>query len=79
MIRAQVFGYAMHYTSERLSSYPRWHRPDGTPAPGSYDTYRWVTIRGPGWAKDTLPAMPIPTGLWHDGPGRPSYEDCVGP
>ncbi len=36
-----------------------------------------VIIRGDGWQKDTLPAGYLPTGLRHQGSGRPSYEGCV--
>ena len=72
-------GYANHYVSEHLSSYPPWDPDcDGVAdTPGSYASYRCVIIRGPGWAKDTLPAPFIPTGLWHSGAGRAAYEDCV--
>ena len=66
-------GYANHYVSEHLSSYPSWPEYSNPP----YSFYRCVIIRGTGWAKDTLPAETIATGLLHPGPGRPSYEDCV--
>ena len=71
-------GYSDHYVSERLSSYPprtdiNCHPIEG----GTYLYYRCVIIRGPGWAKDTLPAAPICTGLLSPGTGRPSYEGCV--
>ncbi|HNQ23823.1 MAG TPA: hypothetical protein PKK06_12075, partial [Phycisphaerae bacterium] len=64
-------GYALHYRSERLGSYPA--APSGNPA----DYFRCVVVRGDAWQKDTLPAEEILTTLWHPGSGRPSYEDCV--
>lgn len=71
-------GYARHYVAETLSAYPTYDDVgDGNYSDGSYDFYHCVIIRGPGWAKDTLPAEPIVTPLWHPGNGRPSYEDCV--
>ncbi|MEK7710425.1 MAG: prepilin-type N-terminal cleavage/methylation domain-containing protein [Planctomycetota bacterium] len=72
-------GYALHYVAEKLSSYPKYDaNNDGVPeTPGGYEFYHCVIVRGPGWAKDTLPATPIETQLWHPGGGRPSYEDCV--
>ena len=72
-------GYSNHYVSEHLSSYPPWD-PDSDGVadyPGSWGSYRCVIVRGDGWSKDTLPAGFIPTGLWHSGAGRPSYENCV--
>jgi len=60
-------GYALHYRSEQVY-------PEGDPL---QETYRCIIVRGDGWQKDTLPAPPIPTGVWHDGQGRPSYEGCV--
>jgi len=66
-------GYAQHYASEMLSSYP--------PAAGGQETnytyWRCVIVRGPNWAKDCLPSPVIETPLQHDGDGRPSYEGCV--
>ena len=40
---------------------------------------RCIIVRGPGWAKDTLPQEYLDTGLANPGGGndRPSYEDCV--
>ncbi len=72
-------GYAQHYVSEQLASYPPYDsNSDGAPdSEGDYDFYRCVIVRGPGWSKDTLPSAPIPTHLIHPGSGRPSYEDCV--
>lgn len=67
-------GYFRHYRSEFLSDYPpRFH--DGTP--GDFAFYGCITVRGDGWQKDTLPQIPLNTGLVHGGFGRPSYEDCV--
>jgi prepilin-type N-terminal cleavage/methylation domain-containing protein len=60
-------GYAEHYRIEELSSYP-----DGK----TFEYFRCIIIRGPGWQKDTLPAAEVPTGLMHSAGGRPSYEDC---
>ncbi len=72
-------GFALHYVAEELSNYPDYDADnDGHPeSPGNYPFYHCVIVRGPGWAKDTLPASPIGTQLWHPGGGRPSYEDCV--
>lgn len=66
-------GYAAHYRIEALSSYPRW-------AGGQRDAAFWACfiVRGDGWAKDTLPAALVETGLPTVGEGRPVYEDCVG-
>jgi type II secretory pathway pseudopilin PulG len=61
-------GYANHYFNEQVFD-----------DPDQQDRYRCLIIRGRGWQKDTLPDDPVPTGLYHDGEGRPSYEDCVGP
>ncbi len=75
-------GFAEHYATERLPSYPPFDI-DGDGfldvSPGTYQYYHCVIVRGPGWAKDTLPNPPIVTDLWHPGGGRPSYEDCVSP
>jgi hypothetical protein len=46
--------------------------------PNLQDQYRCIIVRGDGWQKDTLPTPRVRTGLFHDGEGRPSYEDCVG-
>ena len=59
-------GYAQHYRSEIVFSDPEEQ---------SY--YRCIIVRGPGWQKDTLPAAPIPTGLFYSGSGRAAYEGCV--
>ncbi len=66
-------GYATHYRNEHLDSYPSWPYGGG----GSFEMYRCIIVRGPGWQKDTLPAPPIATGLMNPGPSRPSYEGCV--
>ena len=60
-------GYALHYRNEKIY-------PDGHPL---LTAHRCIIVRGTGWQKDTLPADLIPTGLWHSGGGRPSYENCV--
>ncbi len=65
-------GYAQHYRAEPLSHYPGF-RGD----PGDYNYYRCVIVRGDGWAKDSLPANMIDTGLMYPGETRASYEDCV--
>lgn len=72
-------GFAEHYTNERLSSYPRWPPCHDEPTRGqsSFDGYRCIIVRGPGWQKDTMPAALICTGLQQTASGRPSYEDCV--
>ncbi len=59
-------GYALHYRNERIY-------PDGD----GVRNHGCIIVRGDGWQKDTLPADLVPTGLWHDGNGRPSYEGCV--
>ncbi|MHC5111449.1 MAG: prepilin-type N-terminal cleavage/methylation domain-containing protein [Planctomycetota bacterium] len=66
-------GYSEHYRNEHLSSYPDWPLGGG----GSFDQYRCIIVRGEGWAKDTMPAPPIRTGIAWGGDGRPSYEGCV--
>ena len=73
-------GYANHYISEALDWYPPW-RPGctGGSAPGGYQVYGCVIVRGPGWQKDTLPAPLIETHLNNPGSGRGSYEACVAP
>ena len=69
-------GYSQHYRAEKLSTYPpRFYDNQ----PGDFAFYGCITIRGPGWQKDTLPAAPIASGIFHDGNQRPSYEDCVAP
>lgn len=60
-------GFALHYRNEKIY-------PDGDPM---QEAHQCIIVRGDGWQKDTLPADLIPTGLWHDGTGRPSYEGCV--
>ena len=60
-------GFAIHYFNELVY-------PDD---PNRQEQFRCIIIRGQGWQKDTLPADLIPTGLIHDGSGRPSYENCV--
>jgi prepilin-type N-terminal cleavage/methylation domain-containing protein len=69
-------GYYEHYRSERLASYPPVIA--GADPDDRYYHWKCVIVRGDGWQKDTLPSPPIPTGLVHDGTGRPSYEGCVG-
>lgn len=67
-------GYAQHYNSEHLGSYPR--NLDGSE--GNWEQLRCIIVRGPGWQKDTMPAQLLETDLNHPGGGnRPSYEDCV--
>jgi len=60
-------GFALHYRNEKIY-------PDGDPL---QENHQCIIVRGEGWQKDTLPADLIPTGLHHDGTGRPSYEGCV--
>jgi len=62
-------GYANHYRNEQIYA---------TDDPRNM-AYRCITVRGPGWQKDTLPAELLTTGLGWSGGGRPSYENCVGP
>ncbi len=59
-------GYALHYRNEKIY-------PDGE----GVRNHGCIIVRGDGWQKDTLPADLIYTGLWHNGAGRPSYENCV--
>jgi hypothetical protein len=60
-------GYALHYRNELVFR----------PADPRQTGYECIIVRGDGWQKDTLPADLIDTGLWHNGVGRPSYENCV--
>ena len=60
-------GYSWHYRGEEVFA-----------EPDEQNYLRCIIIRGDGWQKDCLPANRIPTGLWHSGQGRPSYEGCVG-
>ena len=61
-------GYAQHYRIERVFQ-------DN----GQQTQMRCIIVRGNGWQKDTLPALPLETYLDNPGGGgnRPSYEDCV--
>ena len=43
------------------------------------EPWRCLMVRGDGWAKDTLPANMVETGLLHTRRTRPAYEGCVGP
>lgn len=75
-------GFANHYRNEVLSSYPLINDTMSPGCPQTTDEYTplqifCIIVRGQGWAKDTLPANLICTGIDHDGDGRPSYEDCV--
>ncbi len=47
------------------------------PEGASYGGFRCIIIRGEGWQIDTLPLPRVPTGVSHDGSGRPSYESCL--
>ena len=69
-----IHGYSEHYRLAVLSSYPKVEGQQFGAA-----MWRCVIIRGDGWAKDTLPADVVETGLFHVGRSRPSYEDCVAP
>jgi len=67
-------GYALHYRNEQLESYPT----NAGGGDGTFEFYRCIIVRGPGWQKDTMPANLIATGLqWSGAGGRPSYEGCV--
>jgi len=70
-------GYGEHYHNEHLSSYPNWPLPPPNGSPGSFEQFLCIIVRGNGWAKDTMPAPPIATGVNWPGGGRPSYEGCV--
>jgi prepilin-type N-terminal cleavage/methylation domain-containing protein len=72
-------GFSAHYVSVELPSYPPFDSDNDCrdDYEGDYFLYQCVIIRGQGWQKDTLPGNPICTGLWQDGIGRGSYEDCV--
>ena len=74
-------GYANHYRNQQLPAYPDWPgcTEGGGDQSGSFEQYRCIIVRGPGWQKDTLPAPFICTGLLWGGNGRPSYENCVSP
>lgn len=78
--------YAEHYYSEEISSYPpyagtncRRDEVDDTTQEERRGSYVCIIVRGPGWAKDTMPADVLFTGLRWNGEGRPSYEGCVKP
>ncbi len=75
-------GYSRHYTEEKLSFYPPFICYPDSPSDDDSQSarenrFRCIIVRGPGWAKDTLPADLLDTGLRWPGDGRPSYEDCV--
>lgn len=72
-------GFVRHYVVEQLGNYPSYDSDDdgSDDAEGAHEFYRCVIVRGPGWAKDTLPSPMVLTHLMHPGGGRPSYEDCV--
>jgi len=72
-------GYYLHYAKEPLSFYPPSSclGTDGSPQEEIAMAYRCIIVRGSGWAKDTLPADLLATGVDWDGAGRASYEDCV--
>jgi len=73
-------GYANHYRNQQLPAYPDWPGcTGGEDREGSFDVFRCIIVRGPGWQKDTMPAPLICTGLRWSGGGRPSYENCVSP
>jgi hypothetical protein len=62
-------GYANHYRNEIVF-------PNDT----NQQAYsRCIIVRGDGWQRDTLPADPIPTGVYryYGSSGRTSYEGCV--
>ena len=72
-----IAGYSEHYRAEALSDYPSFPGccdPQGNDDETDFEQYQCIIVRGPGWAKDTLPGEFICTGLQHDGSGRPSYE-----
>jgi hypothetical protein len=79
-------GFALHYQTEQLPEYPHYPDCDVCPplqldcpssGPGSFEQYRCIIVRGPGWQKDTMPAPLICTGVLAPDNGRPSFEDCV--
>jgi len=71
-------GYALHYRSERLESYPGTTGGEDCGSPEEcYQSLQCIIVRGTGWQKDTLPAALLPTGLPYPNPDRPSYEGCV--
>ncbi len=63
--------YFYHYRIEQIY-------PQGDPLQSQMAC---IIVRGPNWAKDTLPQAYLDTGLDNPGGGggRPSYEDCVEP
>ena len=76
-------GYALHYVNEELQHYPPMYRcPDAKITAGMGGAnlryaYSCVTIRGPGWQKDTLPAPFIHTGLSYQGNSRGEFAGCI--
>ena len=62
-----VQGYSFHYSVEHPSGVDPNNNPNAC-----------ITVRGKGWAKDTLPSPTIRTPLLPKGPpNRPSDEDCI--
>ena len=65
-------GYRQHYRIERFTEQIEGRDPAA---------FMCITVRGPGWQKDTLPAPRVVTHFNSHGFGgadRVSYEDCVG-
>ena len=65
-------GYRQHYRIERFVEPIEGRDPLA---------FQCITVRGPGWQKDTLPAPRVRTRIESSsmaGPYRVSYEDCVG-
>jgi len=74
--------YFNHYLAEQLSSYPDFPAccaEASQAGAGSFQNYQCIIVRGPGWAKDTMPASLICTGLSNPTSGRPSLEGCASP
>ena len=76
-------GYALHYVNEQLEYYPPLYWCSNSKGGGgSYRTdlrfaYSCVTVRGPGWQKDTLPAPMIHTGLAYPDNKRGEFCGCI--
>jgi len=74
-------GYFWHYRRERPGFYPplicSGNPTDDSTQEEREQAYRCIVVRGPGWAKDTMPGDLLETGLEFGGGGRASYEDCV--
>lgn len=59
-------GYANHFRTEQVFK-----------DPAIQEFFQCMIVRGKGWQKDTMPELPVETGLGAPGLREASYEDCV--